>query len=374
MMTSRERLLRTLRREPVDRVPISTYELVGFNPDSFENQCPSYQRLMDKVRSDTDCIYMWDWSPFVDSSLWEIHSEHTRQGSTITHSRLRTPKGDLTKTQRTDPGINTVWTIEHLLKSIEDLERFQSVVPHLYAIDEDKVKAAQENHAIAQERVGDNGIIMTSGADPSGHVPDLFEFGAFMMMCMQHRDEILGLIDELTPFVLEHYRIDAEMGFGDMHRMWGPEYYTPPYLPPDFFRDMVVPSAKQAGAILKDAGIFFRLHSHGKVRQVLDMIVETGAQGLDPIEPLPDGDIPLREVKERYGDDLVLFGNTELKELEHSSAERIDALVKEQMNDAKAGGGYVMLPTAGPINDPLAPQTEANYCAWIDAGLKYGAY
>ena len=39
-MTSRERLLRTMHREPVDRVPVSTYELNGYNPNSFENVAP----------------------------------------------------------------------------------------------------------------------------------------------------------------------------------------------------------------------------------------------------------------------------------------------------------------------------------------------
>ena len=32
-LTSRERILRTLRREPVDRVPISTYEMSGYHWD-----------------------------------------------------------------------------------------------------------------------------------------------------------------------------------------------------------------------------------------------------------------------------------------------------------------------------------------------------
>ena len=41
---------------------------------------------------------------------------------------------------------------------------------------------------------------------------------------------------------------------------------------------------------------------------------------------------------------------------------------------AKAGGGSVLMPTAGPINVPLAPKTEANYNAFIEAGLEFGRY
>jgi len=46
-MNSRQRLMNTLRRQPVDRVPISTYEMVGLNPDAWENQQPAYHNMME---------------------------------------------------------------------------------------------------------------------------------------------------------------------------------------------------------------------------------------------------------------------------------------------------------------------------------------
>ena len=59
-MTSRDRLLRTLRHEITDRVPISTYELCPFNSQSFENCEPSYAPLMQKIRCSCDGITMWN--------------------------------------------------------------------------------------------------------------------------------------------------------------------------------------------------------------------------------------------------------------------------------------------------------------------------
>ena len=44
------------------------------------------------------------------------------------------------------------------------------------------------------------------------------------------------------------------------------------------------------------------------------------------------------------------------------------------MDQAKDGGRFVLMPTAGPINLPLSPGTEANYKAFIDAGLEFGRY
>ena len=61
MTTSRERLLAAMACTAADRVPISTYELVGWNEDAWENKEPSYRRLMDVIREKTDCIYMTVW-------------------------------------------------------------------------------------------------------------------------------------------------------------------------------------------------------------------------------------------------------------------------------------------------------------------------
>jgi len=310
----------------------------------------------------------------VDSGLWD-HREETRpDGSVVTNSRLRTPDGDLTRTQVCKPGVHTCWTTEHLLKSVEDIDRYLSVVPQLFQIDEARIAAARESYSIAEERVGDHGIVMNDGGDPSAYIPDLFEFGLFTLMCFQHKDKILELIDAHTGPVLERFRIDVREGFGPLLRMCGPEYYTPPYLPPALFQELVVPGASAAAQILDQGGIFLRLHSHGCVREALPMIVAMGAKGTDPIEPPPDGDITLAEAKARFGRDLVLFGNTELKVLETAQPHEVRALVKSQMDAAKDGGGYVMLPTAAPINVPLSPVTERNYFAWIDAGLEYGTY
>ena len=79
-------------------------------------------------------------------------------------------------------------------------------------------------------------------------------------------------------------------------RICGPEYATPPFLSPELFRRFVTPYLTEIIAEIRGAGAFARVHCHGRIARVLDQMVEAGAQGLDPIEPPPDGDITLGEV------------------------------------------------------------------------------
>jgi hypothetical protein len=157
-------------------------------------------------------------------------------------------------------------------------------------------------------------------------------------------------------------------------RICGPEYATPPYLPPDLFRAFVTVYLAPICRQIREAGAIPRIHCHGKIGQVLNQFAETEAMALDPLEPPPDGDITLSEIKRRYGKQFCLFGNLELRELENSDPARIDKLVKQAMVEAKANGRFVLMPTAAPINVPLSSRTEANYMQMIESGLKYGFY
>ena len=109
--------------------------------------------------------------------------------------------------------------------------------------------------------------------------------------------------------------------------------------------------------------------------QVLDIILETGCDGIDPCEPPPDGDIELDEVKRRcQARGVSVWGNIELKLLEQAAPGHVRAEVRKIMDQAKAGGGFVLIPTAAPISLVLSPRTEANYKALIDAGIEFGKY
>ena len=48
------------------------------------------------------------------------------------------------------------------------------------------------------------------------------------------------------------------------------------------------------------------------------------------------------------------MGNVELRDLEGGAPEQVRRIVRHCMDQAKRGGRYVLMPTAAPINVPLA--------------------
>jgi uroporphyrinogen-III decarboxylase len=371
-MNSRERILAALSGRIPDRVPVSTYELVGYNGKAFENNDPSYANLMRAVREKTDCICMWEPSSnatFLASSFAvELDVQEYREGDvTIQKRTLHTRRGNLSQTTKIIAGVHTTWQTEHWCKSLEDVDAALSVPfePLEYDV---------SDYARIKGEVGDHGIIMASLADPLWLAADLMSFGDYTVWAKTETEHFAGTIAAMHERVMENLRRMLAVNVLDLYRICGPEYATPPFLPPEFFKRFVVPYVSQMVDLIRSKGAKVRFHCHGRIGQILDMIVETGSDGIDPCEGPPDGDIPLRETKERVGDRMCIFGNLQLKLLEHGSAAEVEKAVKECMDSAKRGGGYVIMPTAAPIHSPLAGKTEENYLRFIEAALEYGKY
>lgn len=384
-MNSRELLLTALECQEPDRVPISTYELVGYNSKAWENTDPSYAKLMNFIREKTDCICMWDPTPQVSfqtmdgdarklgpfmetGALIDLGVDQYRDNNySVTRMTAHTPKGDLSMTNKVVDDVHTIWTTEHWCKNLEDVDKALSVPfkPLQYDFsDYDRIKA----------EVGENGIIMSSIPDPLCLAAELMEFGEFTIWAMTETEHFARTVNIFHERFMENLKNMLDTQVVDLYRIFGPEYATPPYLPPRFFEKFVVPYVREMTDLIHSRGGKVRLHSHGKINRVLDMILETGVDAIDPCEAPPDGDIPLAEVKKRIGDQICIFGNLQLKMLEHASAVEVEKTVIACIEDAKAGGGFVIMPTAAPINTPLEKKTEDNYIRFIETALEYGKY
>ncbi len=380
LWTSRRRLLTALSCGVPDRVPINTYEMAARDSRDWYNNQPSYRRLMDYIREHTDCITNWNPQPFGDNyigvdgflgSSYPVRMDtRTEQVGAIirTTTILHTPKGELRQVTQKDPQVNTTWVAEHYCKTPADVDRALSV-PY-----EPAVYDASDYPRVLAE-LGDHGLVMASIADPAYLAADLMSFEDFLLWIADDLEHYARTVDIVAERVTENLRRQLRVCTVDLYRICGPEYMTPPFLPPDMFRRFMVPYLTEMVDLIHGAGAKARIHCHGRIGRVLDLIIETGCDAIDPCEPPPDGDVELNEVKRRcLPAGVSVWGNMELRHLETDSPEQVRERVRRIMDQAKEGGGFVLLPTSSPTGAPLSPQTEANIIAFIDAGLEFGKY
>ncbi len=141
---------------------------------------------------------------------------------------------------------------------------------------------------------------------------------------------------------------------------------------PETFRELVLPVLRRTTELAADLGIPTHIHSCGPEAELVRMAAEeTELTVIDPLEIPPMGDCDLAELKRRYGDRIVLKGNLHTTTVMlNGSVEEVVAASRKAVNDAAAGGGFILS-----TGDQCGRDTpEENIRAMVETAREYGRY
>jgi uroporphyrinogen-III decarboxylase len=225
--------------------------------------------------------------------------------------------------------------------------------------------------------VGDRGVLCFSVGDALGHVVGLFDFEEFVIRCHDDDGPVRALLAKAQALVLRAIHAIGAVVQNAAFRLWGPEYAGAPLMDPSvYFRRYVVEQDRQATAAIHATNNFSVIHCHGRLHDLLDMIGAIGADALEPIETLPlaTADVTLADVKRKLGRRMCLMGAVQALTLETGTSEQVRQQVREAIEAAGEGGGFVLLPTAAPFMVPLDARCLANCEAMYRAAHEFGGY
>lgn len=372
-MNRRERLMTSLRGEPVDRPPVSFYEIDGYqdteNPDPFNIYShPSWKPLIELARVRTDRIVragvpFKNAPPDPVAELTRSESHTDTQGSRFTTTTIQAGKRVLTGRWRQDPDVNTTWTLEHFLKDEDDIKAWLDL-PEAPLGGEPDVAAFLDR----EKKLGEEGIAMIDSGDPLCSAATLFEMGQFTVVAMTEPELFCRIMDRFARSYWYQTEAIAKALPGRLWRICGPEYASEPYLPPHLFREYVVPYDKPMVDSIQRSGGFARIHCHGRLKAVLDHIAATGCMGLDPIEPPPQGDLELIAVRQKVGSQMTLFGNLEASDIENLEPAAFEKKILKAIREGTSGKGrgFVLMPSSCPYGRVLSARSLANYEKMIE--------
>jgi len=370
-MTRKERLERIIRKKEADRPAVNFYEVGGFivNPDDPDEyniyNSESWKELLKLTEEETDIIRMVEPELISRNPVYNdfFHTEvYEENNSRFTRTTLKAGGREMFSLTRRDKELDTLWTIKHLLDDEEDLKAYLSLPPDIfqgiYGVD----KLRKEEQAL-----GEKGIVMVDTGDPLCAAADLFDFGTYTLMAFTEPVLFHQLLEKITEPLLEKTQFAAENFPGHLWRIYGPEYATEPYLPPAMFREYVQQYTGAMIDIIHQHEGVVRVHSHGKIRNVLDSIVEMGADAIDPIEPPDQGDVDLNYMVEKYGKQLVLFGNLEITDIMNLEPAEFEKIVMESLEAGRKADGFVLMPSASPYGREVPERAIENYRTMIRA-------
>jgi len=381
-LSGRERLERTLRREPVDRVPIApflyynaVYEMFGYEPRIDEFFDPPDFDPMEKCieycdRFGFDVMHVlggaWDaYQMTRPGANWDVHidevGDEAARRRTIT---VRTPGGQLRQTEnvkRSSRHLVVSAIDEYPLKSKADFELFRKYAPPADELDCSLVTRARR-------AVGDRGL-----STPCTH-------GAFNVMNMVRKlDDLMmdpyvdeGFYREMVEYFLERLVVQArrlvEAG-ADVIEIGG--NMATSQVGPRFFERFVLDYERRLIAAIHGLGVPVIYHNCGDAAKIMHLYnrLETDVWGY--LTPPPFGDVDLDEALRVIRPDMVLRGNIDQVEfLVKASASEVRGRVRDLLEKVKPRGNFILSTT-----DFFFDGTPyANIDAMADASREFGRY
>jgi uroporphyrinogen decarboxylase len=119
----------------------------------------------------------------------------------------------------------------------------------------------------------------------------------------------------------------------------------------------------------KELGLYVIKHTDGNLWRIIDMIVDSGIDCLDPIDP--QAGMNLAEVKAKYGDRIALKGNVDCAQLmTFGTPDQVIEATKEALRQGAPGGGFI-LSSSNSIHSAVKPE---NYQAMLNTWQEYRQY
>lgn len=346
-LTSRERVIRTLRREPVDRMPIDLgchfstgisafaywhlREYLGLSTDTI--WVPDVVQFLAYVDEDIlqrfhcDCMLLYPrwrkpmrWSPrppYQFTLPASLNPETTPNGDIIVRQgerSMRLPEGGyffdgdwLSEWRGLDPD-------DHLALYAREAERIYKETDY----------ATMLMYGFGAY-FGDIEWQMEATMDPEAVM-------AKNEVALERSIERMGRVIDSMGDHIQMVCINADMGFqnGPMCRPSLVERVTMPYI------------KRFCEFVHRNSDIKVYHHCCGSIKPLIPMLIDSGVDVLNPVQ-ISAGNMDPHELKAEFGDDIIFWGggaNTQYV-LGVRSPEEVRANVTELVSAFKPGGGFV---------------------------------
>ncbi len=393
-MTSQERILNTVKGNKVDRIPICAPCPWGrhINPsgiplgpqvayllmdgisvlDEWMTQDVNYLEVIKAAEKKGDKIETYGFPEFdrrfllISPEFVKIAKTEKKGDSLLIKYQVRTPKGNLEYICEKRRNISTVWDRKPLLDDKEDVEKLLSV-PSTFP------KADLEDFFKYKRRIEQKGGLMCIFVStPLVCVSQLFRFEKFLMWCAVEKATIRRLMETVFERIFERLEYFLQGGVGPVFRFGGSEQATPPMMSPALYDEFVVKYDHRLFDLVHRYDSLVAVHCHGKVKDILDKLVNMGVDFLDPVEAAPGGDIEMGQAKKKVRGKITLMGNIQFADMQLCTPREIDGKVRA----AVCSGGrekFILSTTEGPVS-PLTGRMRDNYLQLIESGHKYGSF
>lgn len=390
-MTSRDRLLKALHGESVDRVPVTLHMfdharfVTSMYPDLDVNDFSTINlkavELSRQLGADVFVRMLYDAHDPISTFMggldvdqqtdsWEVHTEEIQQDTTlIKRSVIRTPAGDLTQDfsiyVQPDGQIMQACT-KKPIKTPKDLEIAATYEPGMKESFRQKIKRKADvlKHAVGQD--GILGIWTPSG--PFNQASLIYDLTDLYTLYLTD----FGFYRDLMRFAMQRglaYTEAMKQAQPDVLIVGG--NVPGGFLGARTYEEYILPFEKEYIDYCQNSGIPAMYHNCGQIMALVESYKQLGVKSVEPFTPPPAGDADLAAAKQLIGDGYVTVGGVDKMELLlKASVDQVKREV-ERITTVAVKWNRHILQNADSLeyNTPIE-----NLQAYVETAKQFGAY
>jgi uroporphyrinogen decarboxylase len=406
-MNSRERILKTLRHEEPDRIPVDLGAMMStgimgmaYNGlkkylgieggrtriyDLGQQLAEPEREVLEIIEADVLPVIakrnlkpsaddQWKESKLPDGSECEVpewfNPEALPDGSQV----LKNDEGIVVA--RMPAGGYYFDGVHHPLESVSTIEEMERKVEgYLYGpIDEETIENLHK-HAKHLYETTDYALMLNSAGSIYELAQGLRGWDKFMMDLASEPEFAGALLDKLVDThirrlekilpAVEGYVQVVQVG-DDLGMQDGPQ------LSPRLYRKVVKPRHKQLYQYIKQhSSAYLFLHTCGSVYELIPDFIEIGVDILNPVQ-VSAKNMDSRRLKKEFGKEIVFWGGgcDTQKVLPLGTPQEVENEVRKRIQDFAPGGGFVF----NQVHNIQAGVPPENIMAMYETVKKYGRY
>ncbi len=337
-MTSKERMLCAVHREKPDRLPVAIHQWQAYHLKTFMGGMTDIEANR-AVGLDAAITYCEELPQ--ESDQWRVSSYRTEEdGYFVTHYTIRTPEGELTTSEGTNP--MTTWVMEHLIKKPEDIRLLKyRPVP----------KLNRRRTVEIYDALGDGGILRTFLCGKQGgcwqDACELFGVENLILATFDDPDWVREFLQILLEQKLAYVEESLKgMPFDLIETGGGASSNT--VISPAIHREFCLPFDRALHDAIHSVGFPVVYHTCGGMTKILDCICENHCDVSETLSPSSvGGDIDSDETARRVCAALhphvgMIGGMDQFNILGTGTKEQIEAEVGRLFDVFGRDGGYIL--------------------------------
>ena len=263
-----------------------------------------------------DSFYIKDGRRFLRSRSWEMMTVRQKQRSQLRPSWYSTVYEDVdyVETEEGDCDVFTWHTpvgsvvgrrlsnhfVEYPLKSVDDLDAWIYVHRNVnYRLNESWFES------------NDPGKLETLPGLSWSPVQQLLQFdtglSSFYYFLMDAPEKMADLLEVMQERCMDRLRLGLRTFPESSWVYWG-ENTSSSGISPQYYRQLTLPHIREYSQLVHSENKRLIVHMCGLLRDLMDLFVLTGMDGIDSVTPPPLGDTPYRLVQDTFGPEFKING------------------------------------------------------------------